>query len=77
MSGNDCEFKWGHLHELCKGVKLGAGVDASVSHGYFKKYDDIRGESWFKTAGVCFMGCAGGTLIETKAVGGTEIGKVT
>lgn len=76
MSGNDCEFKWGHLHELCKGVKLGAGVDASVSHGYFKKYDDIRGESWFKTAGVCFMGCAGGTLIETKAVGGSEIGKV-
>lgn len=75
-SGNDCEYKWGHLHELCKGVKLGAGLDATVSNGYFYKYSDIAGESWFKNVGVCVGICAGGTLIETKPVRGAEIGKV-
>ena len=55
---------------------MGAGIDATVSAGWFNKFSDILGKAWFKSAGLCFFGCGGGSLIETELVGGKQIGTV-
>lgn len=74
--GNDCEYKLGHMGEVCGGLELGAGIDATVSAGWFKKWSDILGKAWFKGGGLCLVGCAGVSFIETEALGGQVIGEV-
>ena len=72
--GNDCIYKWGQLQEVCGGVQLGAGLDISVSHGYWNDFDSTKGECRFVGASACFFVCFGGQYVVD--LGGTHIGKV-
>lgn len=61
--GKDCTFKWGQLQEVCYGVQLGAGLDVSVSNGYWNDFDSTKGDAEFVGASACFFVCFGGQYV--------------
>ena len=75
-SGKHCEYKWGQLQEVCGGVQVGAGIDVTVSHGYWYNYDNTKGESQFVGASACFFVCFGGEYVVSSRRRARNIGKV-
>lgn len=71
--GNTCYFQVGHMHEVCGGLEMGAGIDATVSAGWFNKFSDILGKAWFKSAGLCFLAAGVVRLLKQSSLAASKL----